>query len=100
MLNLSHALSLLSRLLGFCLAGLPLPQIYTTAFDLAQPTSGKITVTSLNKILGASGLPAATVAKVWTLSGGEWEKHQQRDFHATGSPSGKDSVTTRHMHFH
>lgn len=45
-------------------AGMPLPSIYTTAFDLAQPVGGKITVLAINKILGVSGLPPATVDKV------------------------------------
>jgi len=43
---------------------MPLPSIYTTAFDLAQPVGGKITVLAINKILGVSGLPPATVDKV------------------------------------
>lgn len=45
-------------------AGMPLPSIYTTAFDLAQPVGGKITVLAINKILSVSGLPPATVDKV------------------------------------
>ncbi|KAG0370067.1 Sorting nexin mvp1 [Gamsiella multidivaricata] len=47
--------------------GLPLPEIYTTAFDLAQPVGGKITVLALNKILGVSGLPPATVDKILNI---------------------------------
>lgn len=43
---------------------MPLPSIYTTAFDLAQPVGGKITVLAINKILSVSGLPPATVDKV------------------------------------
>lgn len=43
---------------------MPLPAIYTTAFDLAQPSGGKITVLALNKILAVSGLSPATVDKV------------------------------------
>ncbi|KAF8931445.1 Sorting nexin mvp1, partial [Dissophora ornata] len=50
--------------LSSILSGLPLPQIYTTAFDLAQPVGGKITVSALNKILGVSGLSPATVDKI------------------------------------
>ncbi|KAG0217548.1 Sorting nexin mvp1 [Mortierella sp. GBA43] len=53
--------------LGSILSGMPLPQIYTTAFDLAQPVSGKITVSALNKIVGVSGLPAAAVAKILNI---------------------------------
>jgi sorting nexin-8 len=45
-------------------AGMPLPAIYTTAFDLAQPSGGKVTVLALNKILAVSGLSPATVDKV------------------------------------
>jgi sorting nexin-8 len=45
-------------------AGRPLPEIYTTAFDLAQPSGGKVTVVAVNKIIGVSGLPPATVDKV------------------------------------
>ncbi|KAF9365928.1 Sorting nexin mvp1 [Mortierella sp. NVP85] len=53
--------------IGTILSGLPLPQVYTTAFDLAQPVGGKITVSALNKILGVSGLPAATVDKILNI---------------------------------
>ncbi|KAI7832445.1 hypothetical protein BC939DRAFT_435520 [Gamsiella multidivaricata] len=53
--------------LSTILSGLPLPEIYTTAFDLAQPVGGKITVLALNKILGVSGLPPATVDKILNI---------------------------------
>ncbi|KAG0357312.1 Sorting nexin mvp1 [Podila minutissima] len=49
------------------LSGMPLPSIYTTAFDLAQPVGGKITVLAINKILGVSGLPPATVDKILNI---------------------------------
>ncbi|ORZ17446.1 hypothetical protein BCR41DRAFT_304804 [Lobosporangium transversale] len=49
------------------LAGLPLPGIYTTAFDLAQPEGGKITMSALNKILSVSGLPHATIDKIMNI---------------------------------
>ncbi|KAF8969779.1 Sorting nexin mvp1 [Entomortierella lignicola] len=48
-------------------AGVPLPRIYTTAFDLAQPVGGKITVSALTKIISASGLPPATVDKILNI---------------------------------
>lgn len=48
---------------------MPLPAIYTTAFDLAQPSGGKVTVLAVNKIMGVSGLPPAAVDKVRTLGG-------------------------------
>ncbi|KAI1311061.1 Sorting nexin mvp1 [Mortierella claussenii] len=53
--------------LGSILSGLPLPEIYTTAFDLAQPVGGKITVSALNKILSVSGLPPATTDKILSI---------------------------------
>ncbi|KAG0317639.1 Sorting nexin mvp1 [Dissophora globulifera] len=53
--------------LSTILSGMPLPQIYTTAFDLAQPVGGKITVSALNRILSVSGLPAATVDKILNI---------------------------------
>ncbi|KAG0029109.1 Sorting nexin mvp1 [Podila clonocystis] len=46
---------------------MPLPSIYTTAFDLAQPVGGKITVVAINKILSVSGLPPATVDKILNI---------------------------------
>jgi hypothetical protein len=51
---------------SFCdnIAGMPLPTIYTTAFDLAQPVGGRITVSALNKLIAASGLPHGTVNQV------------------------------------
>ncbi|KAF9332127.1 Sorting nexin mvp1 [Podila minutissima] len=49
------------------LSGMPLPSIYTTAFDLAQPVGGKITVLAINKILSVSGLPPATVDKILNI---------------------------------
>ncbi|KAK3821589.1 MAG: hypothetical protein J3Q66DRAFT_333700 [Benniella sp.] len=48
-------------------AGRPLPEIYTTAFDLAQPSGGKVTVVAVNKIIGVSGLPPATVDKIMNM---------------------------------
>ncbi|KAI1295963.1 Sorting nexin mvp1 [Mortierella claussenii] len=46
---------------------MPLPAIYTTAFDLAQPSAGKVTVLAVNKIMGISGLPPATVDKIMNI---------------------------------
>ncbi|KAF9412599.1 sorting nexin [Podila epigama] len=46
---------------------MPLPSIYTTAFDLAHPVGGKISVLAVNKILGVSGLPPATVDKILNM---------------------------------
>ncbi|KAF9924536.1 Sorting nexin mvp1 [Linnemannia zychae] len=53
--------------LSSILSGMPLPTIYTTAFDLAQPSGGKITVLALNKIISTSGLPPATVDKILNI---------------------------------
>ncbi|KAF9097350.1 Sorting nexin mvp1 [Mortierella sp. GBA35] len=53
--------------LGAILSGMPLPTIYTTAFDLAQPSGGKVTVLAVNKILGVSGLPPAIVDKIMNI---------------------------------
>ncbi|KAI8598197.1 hypothetical protein EDD21DRAFT_194542 [Dissophora ornata] len=50
--------------LSAILSGMPLPAIYTKAFDLAQPSAGKVTVLAVNKIMGVSGLPPATVDKI------------------------------------
>ncbi|KAG0263311.1 Sorting nexin mvp1 [Linnemannia exigua] len=53
--------------LSTILSGMRLPAIYTTAFDLAQPSGGKVTVLALNKILAVSGLPPATVDKILNI---------------------------------
>ncbi|KAG0199650.1 Sorting nexin mvp1 [Mortierella sp. GBA30] len=53
--------------LSTILSGMPLPTIYTTAFDLARPEGGKISVSALNKILGVSGLPPSTVDKILNI---------------------------------
>ncbi|KAK5821463.1 hypothetical protein F5H01DRAFT_337215 [Linnemannia elongata] len=53
--------------LSTILSGMPLPAIYTTAFDLAQPSGGKVTVLALNKILAVSGLSPATVDKILNI---------------------------------
>ncbi|KAF8944069.1 Sorting nexin mvp1 [Haplosporangium gracile] len=53
--------------LSTILSGMPLPAIYTTAFDLAQPSGGKVTVLALHKILAVSGLPPATVDKILNI---------------------------------
>ncbi|KAF9996555.1 Sorting nexin mvp1 [Entomortierella chlamydospora] len=53
--------------LSTILSGIPLPRIYTTAFDLAQPVGGKITVSALTKILSVSGLPPVTVDKILNI---------------------------------
>ncbi|KAF9545475.1 Sorting nexin mvp1 [Mortierella hygrophila] len=53
--------------LSAILSGMPLPAIYTTAFDLAQPSGGKVTVLALNKILAVSGLPPATIDKILNI---------------------------------
>ncbi|KAF9160112.1 Sorting nexin mvp1 [Mortierella sp. AD011] len=50
--------------LSTILSGMPLPAIYTTAFDLAQPSGGKVTVLAVNKIMSVSGLPPATISKI------------------------------------
>ncbi|KAF9912184.1 Sorting nexin mvp1 [Linnemannia zychae] len=49
------------------LSGMPLPTIYTTAFDLAQPVGGRITVSALNKLIAASGLPHGTVNQILNI---------------------------------
>ncbi|OAQ30072.1 hypothetical protein K457DRAFT_1831794 [Linnemannia elongata AG-77] len=53
--------------LSSILSGMPLPTIYTTAFDLAQPVGGRITVSALNKIIAASGLPHGTVNQILNI---------------------------------
>ncbi|KAF9431543.1 Sorting nexin mvp1 [Entomortierella beljakovae] len=53
--------------LSTILSGMPLPTIYTTAFDLAQPSGGKVTVLAVNKIMGVSGLPPATIDKIMNM---------------------------------
>ncbi|KAG0204636.1 sorting nexin [Mortierella sp. GBA30] len=53
--------------LSTLLSGMPLPAIYTTAFDLAQPSGGKVTVLAVNKIIGVSGLPPAVVDKIMNI---------------------------------
>ncbi|KAF9573153.1 Sorting nexin mvp1 [Mortierella alpina] len=53
--------------LSTILSGMPLPAIYTTAFDLAQPSGGKVTVLAVNKIMGVSGLPPAAVDKIMNI---------------------------------
>ncbi|KAF9313360.1 sorting nexin [Podila horticola] len=50
------------------LAGIPLPAIYTTAFDLAQPSGGKISVSAINKILGVSGLSSSVLDKILNIA--------------------------------
>ncbi|KAF9101814.1 Sorting nexin mvp1 [Mortierella sp. AM989] len=53
--------------LSTILSGMPLPTIYTTAFDLAQPSGGKVTVLAVNKIMEVSGLPPATIDKIMNM---------------------------------
>ncbi|KAG0230323.1 hypothetical protein B0O80DRAFT_441321 [Mortierella sp. GBAus27b] len=53
--------------LSTILSGIPLPDIYTTAFDLAQPSGGRVTVVAVNKIIGVSGLAPATVEKIMNM---------------------------------
>ncbi|KAK3846920.1 MAG: hypothetical protein J3R72DRAFT_379506 [Linnemannia gamsii] len=53
--------------LSSILSGMPLPTIYTTAFDLAQPVGGRITVSALNKLIAASGLPHGTVSQILNI---------------------------------
>ncbi|KAF8925655.1 Sorting nexin mvp1, partial [Haplosporangium gracile] len=53
--------------LSSILSGMPLPTIYTTAFDLAQPVGGRITVSALNKIIVTSGLPHGTVNQILNI---------------------------------
>ncbi|KAF9123132.1 Sorting nexin mvp1 [Mortierella sp. 14UC] len=53
--------------LSSILSGMPLPTIYTTAFDLAQPVGGRITVSALNKLIAASGLPHGTVNQILNI---------------------------------
>ncbi|GJJ75226.1 sorting nexin-8 [Entomortierella parvispora] len=50
------------------LSGMPLPSIYTTAFDLAQPSGGKITVSAIHKIVAVSGLPSASVNQILNIA--------------------------------
>ncbi|KAF9577485.1 hypothetical protein BGW38_007274, partial [Lunasporangiospora selenospora] len=52
-----------SQDLSSLLTGVLLPSIYSTAFDIAQPVGGKITVSAMNRILSVSGLPPAEVDK-------------------------------------
>ncbi|KAG0056308.1 Sorting nexin mvp1 [Gryganskiella cystojenkinii] len=49
------------------LSGMPLPSIYSTAFDLAQPQGGKITVSAIHKIVALSGLPPSTVNQILNI---------------------------------
>ncbi|KAF9974996.1 sorting nexin [Actinomortierella ambigua] len=65
--NTNTARGISSPDLGSILSGIPLPPIYTTAFDLAGPQGGRITVLALNKIIGVSGLPPATVDKILNI---------------------------------
>ncbi|CAO3573868.1 unnamed protein product [Mortierella alpina] len=53
--------------LSTILSGMPLPPIYTTAFDLAQPSGGKVTVLAVNKIMAVSGLSPAAVDKIMNI---------------------------------
>jgi len=48
----------------FFIADVPLPEVYVTAFTLASPSGGKVSVSALNKILSISGLPHTTIEKV------------------------------------
>ncbi|KAG0319775.1 Sorting nexin mvp1 [Dissophora globulifera] len=53
--------------LSAVLSGVALPAIYSMAFDMAQPSGGKITVLAMNKIMGVSGLPPAMVEKIMNI---------------------------------
>ncbi|KAG0095260.1 Sorting nexin mvp1 [Podila epicladia] len=53
---------------GAILVGIPLPAIYTTAFDLAQPSGGKISVSAMNKILSVSGLSSSVMEKILNVA--------------------------------
>ncbi|KAG0017463.1 Sorting nexin mvp1 [Podila clonocystis] len=53
---------------GAILVGIPLPAIYTTAFDLAQPSGGKISVSAMNKILSVSGLSPSVLDKILNMA--------------------------------
>ncbi|KAF9373014.1 Sorting nexin mvp1 [Podila verticillata] len=57
-----------SGAVGTILLGIPLPTIYTTAFDLAQPSGGKISVSAMNKILSISGLSPSVLDKILNIA--------------------------------
>lgn len=48
----------------FFIADVLLPGIYMSAFTLASPNAGTVSIPALNKILGISGVPHATIEKV------------------------------------
>ncbi|CAG8451678.1 14646_t:CDS:10 [Acaulospora colombiana] len=50
------------------LSDVSLPEIYTTAFTLASPVVGRVSISALNKILSVSGLPHATIEKILNLA--------------------------------
>ncbi|CAG8594286.1 6103_t:CDS:10 [Acaulospora morrowiae] len=50
------------------LSDVPLPEIYSTAFALASPIVGRVSVSALNKILSVSGLPHAMIEKILNLA--------------------------------
>ncbi|KAG9297964.1 hypothetical protein G9A89_018792 [Geosiphon pyriformis] len=50
------------------LADVVLPEIYSTAFNLAHPSAGRIPISALNKILGVSGQPHNIVEKIVNLT--------------------------------
>ncbi|PKC08650.1 hypothetical protein RhiirA5_357641, partial [Rhizophagus irregularis] len=45
-----------------------LPEIYMSAFTLASPNAGTVSIPALNKILGISGVPHATIEKILNLA--------------------------------
>ncbi|KFH71195.1 hypothetical protein MVEG_01497 [Podila verticillata NRRL 6337] len=57
-----------SGAVGTILVGIPLPAIYTTAFDLAQPSGSKISVSAMNKILNVSGLSPSVLDKILNIA--------------------------------
>ncbi|RIA94928.1 hypothetical protein C1645_758680 [Glomus cerebriforme] len=50
------------------LSEVPLPEIYLSAFSIASPNAGTVSITALNKILSISGLPHATIEKILNLA--------------------------------
>ncbi|CAG8461226.1 8995_t:CDS:10 [Diversispora eburnea] len=49
------------------LSDVSLPEVYSSAFTLAQH-GGRVSISALNKILGVSGLPHATMEKILNLT--------------------------------
>ncbi|GBB85441.1 hypothetical protein RclHR1_11990001 [Rhizophagus clarus] len=50
------------------LSDVALPEIYMSAFALASPNAGTVSIPALNKILSISGVPHATIEKILNLA--------------------------------